>query len=205
MIDSDPPCFRSFPEDAFDAAVTEVLRKDNPHAYSTITFIQRCLMQYNLATRLEACDILNEAYIRGKEFISSGKTIRNPHSWLKSTSLNIIREMSRKQKKEQPISTELADSSPVTDSLITPEDINHRWEELLSTFQRFSHIDPDGARLLNLKAQGLSWKEIHERITQEDGEVKSESALRQQACRAKKHLRKIYHSTTTDAANLPIS
>ena len=99
MTDSEPPRYASSPQEALDSAVVEVLRKDNPHAYSTISFIHRSLMQFNLASQSEAHEILNDAYLRGREFIRSGGIIRNPHSWLKSTSLNIIREKSRKQKR----------------------------------------------------------------------------------------------------------
>lgn len=69
-------------------------------AYSTISFIQKSLMQFNLARQFEAHEILNEAYVRGREFIRSGGIIRNPYSWLKSTSLNIIREISRKLRRD---------------------------------------------------------------------------------------------------------
>ena len=98
--DSEPHRSASSPEDALDAAVIEILRKDNPHTYSTISFIQKSLMQFNLACQFEAHEILNEAYVRGREFIRSGGIIRNAYSWLKSTSLNIIREISRKQRRD---------------------------------------------------------------------------------------------------------
>jgi hypothetical protein len=56
-----------------------------------------------------------------------------------------------------------------------------------------------------LRAKGLSWKEIQQQLVKEDGEALNESTLRQKASRAKKTLRKIYHSKTTDSADLPIS
>ncbi len=166
-------------------------------------------MQFHLATQFEAHDILNDAYVRGKEFVRSGGIIRNPHSWLKSTSLNIIREISRKQKKEQLIDPELAELIPslrvIEDSALTQEDIDKNWKALLSSLKALSRTDSEGARLLRLKAKGLSWKEIQQQLVKEDGEAPSESTLRQKACRAKKTLRKIYHSKTTDSADLPIS
>lgn len=208
MTHSEPPrsISSSSPEDVLNAAVIEVLGKDNPYAYSTISFIQRCLMQFHLASQYEAHEILNNAYLRGREFINSGGTIRNPHSWLKSTSLNIIREISRRQKREPLIDPELAELFPalrvVEDSVVTQEDIDHNWRALLSSLQELDRQDPEGARLLRLKAQGLSWKEIHQQLVKEDGEAKSESTLRQKGCRATKTLRKIYHSVTSDSADL---
>ncbi len=208
MTDSEPPRCASSPEDVLDTAVIEVLGKDNPHAYSTIPFIQRCLMQFHLTTQYEAHEILNEAYVRGREFIQAGGIIRNPHSWLKSTSLNIIRETSRRQKREPLIDPELAELIPafrvVEDSVVLQKDIDKKWKALMNSFAVLSCTDPEGTRLLRLKAQGLSWKEIHQLLVKEDGEAKSESTLRQKGCRATKTLRKIYHSQTSDSADLRI-
>ena len=206
MTDSAPPRSPSSPEDALNAAVIEVLGKNNPHAYSTISFIQRSLLQFNLATQFEAHEILNDAYVRGREFIQSGGIIRNPHSWLKSTSLNIIRENSRKQKKEPPVDPEVAELisclRTLEDSVVSHEEIHNKWNVLLSSLRELGCQDPEGAKLLRLRAQGLSWKEIHLQLVKENGEAPSESTLRQQGSRATKILRKIYHSKTTDSADL---
>jgi DNA-directed RNA polymerase specialized sigma24 family protein len=206
MTDTEPPRNASSPEDALNAAVIEVLGKHNPHAYSTISFIQRSLLQFHLATQFEAHEILNDAYVRGREFIRSGGIIRNPHSWLKSTSLNIIRENSRKQKREPLVDPEVAELiscfREMGDSIVSHEDIHNKWNVLLSSLRELGRQDPEGAKLLLLRAQGLSWREIHLRLVQENGEAPSESTLRQKGSRTQKHLRKIYHSKTTDSADL---
>ena len=208
MTDSEPPRYASSPEDSLNAAMIEVLGKDNPHAYSTILFIQRCLIQFNLTTQYEAHEILNDAYVRGRAFLHSGGIIRNIHSWLKSTSLNIIRENSRRQKREPLIDPEVAELIPclrtLGDSVISQEDIENKWNALMNSLIVLSHTDPEGTRLLRLKAQGLSWKEIHQQLLKEDGEAPSESTLRQKGCRATKTLRKIYHSEIIDTAELRI-
>lgn len=209
MTDSEPPRSASSPEDALDAATIEILAKNNPHAYSTISFIHRSLMQFNLASQFDAHEILNEAYVRGREFIESGGIIRNPHSWLKSTSLNIIREKSRKQKREPLIDPEVVELIPsfraIEDSVVSHEEIDHNWKALMSSLDVLGGTDPEGVKLLRLKAEGLSWKEIQQHLAKETGEATSESTLRQKACRAKKTLRKIYHSKTTDSVDLPVS
>ncbi|NER93612.1 MAG: sigma-70 family RNA polymerase sigma factor [Symploca sp. SIO1B1] len=206
MTDSEPPRASSCPEDTLDVAVIEVLGKDNPHAYSTISFIHRCLRQFHLATQFEPHEILNDAYLRGKEFTQSGRIIRNPHSWLKSTSLNIIRELSRKQKREPSIDPELVDLipslRPIAENVVSPEIIDNQWQALMNSLKILGETEPEGARLLRLRAKGLSWKEVYEQLVKEDGFAKSESTLRQKACRAKKALRKIYHAKTNDAADL---
>ena len=208
MTDSEPPRYASSPEDSLNAAVIEVLGKDNPHAYSTILFIQRCLMQFNLATQYEAHEILNDAYVRGRAFLHSGGTIRNIHSWLKSTSFNIIRENSRKQKREPLIDPEIAELLPclrsIEDSILSQEEVNHKWKALMNSLAALTDTDPEGTRLLCLKAQGLSWKEIQQQLVKEDGDAPSESTLRQKGCRATKTLRKIYHSQIIDTADLQI-
>jgi DNA-directed RNA polymerase specialized sigma24 family protein len=208
MTDTEPPRALSSLEDDLDQAMLEVLGKDNPHAYSTLSFIQRSLWQFHLATLFEAHEILNEAYIRGKEFLRSGGMIHRPHAWLKSTSFNIIREHSRKQKKEQSLDPELVELIPclkgLEESTITQEDISYRWKSLLTSLQLLSAKNPEGAQLLRLKAKGLSWKEIQQQLVQQQGDAPSESTLRQKASRAKKALRQIYHSQTADSADLSI-
>lgn len=208
MTDSEPPRYESSPEDSLNAAVIEILAKDNPHAYSTILFIQRCLIQFNLTTQYEAHEILNDAYVRGRAFLHSGGIIRNIHSWLKSTALNIIRENSRRQKREPLIDPEIAELLPclrsIEDSILSQEEIEHKWNTLMNSLTALSYTDPEGTRLLHLKAQGLSWKEIHQQLVKEDGDAPNESTLRQKGCRATKHLRKLYHLETFGDAKLEI-
>lgn len=208
MTDDQPPRSASSPEDALNAAVIEVLGKNNPHTYSVISFIHRSLIQFHLGSQFEAHEILNEAYVRGREFIETGGIIRNPHSWLKSTCFNIIREKSRKQKREPLIDPELVELIPcfraIGDSVVSQDDIHNNWKALLSSLDVLGRTEPETARLLRLRAQGLSWKEIQQQLVQENGEAPSESTLRQKASRAKKTLRKIYHSKTSDSADMPI-
>ncbi|MEO8894119.1 MAG: hypothetical protein ABI417_21755 [Coleofasciculaceae cyanobacterium] len=208
MTELEPPRSESSPEAApenvFNAVVIEVLGKDNFQAYSIILFIQRCLIQFNLTTQYETHEIFNDAYLRGREFMQSGGIIRNPHSWLKSTSLNIIREASRRQKREPLIDPEIVELMPcfrtIEDSIVCEEDINNKWKSLINSLVALSHTDPEGARLLCLKAKGLSWKQIHQQLIREDGQAKSESSLRQKGCRATKTLRKIYNLETSNTA-----
>ena len=208
MKDSEPPRYESSPEDLLNAAVIEILEQNNPHAYSIILFIQRCLIQFNLTTQYETYEILNDAYVRGRTFLHSGGTIRNIHSWLKSTSLNIIRENSRRQIREPLIDPEIAELLPclrsIEDNVISQEEVNHKWKALMNSLFSLTDTDPEGTRLLCLKAQGLSWKEIHQQLVKEDGYAPSESTLRQKGCRATKHLRKLYYLETSDDAKLEI-
>lgn len=208
MKDSEPPRYESSPEDLLNAAVIEVLGKDNAHAYSIILFIQRCLIQFNLSSQYETHEILNDAYVRGRIFLHSGGTIRNIHSWLKSTALNIIRENSRRQIREPLIDPEIAELLPclrnIEDNVISQEQIDYKWNALMNSLATLTETDPEGTRLLCLKAQGMSWKEIHQQLVKEDGLAPNESTLRQKGCRATKTLRKIYYSKIIDTADLRI-
>jgi DNA-directed RNA polymerase specialized sigma24 family protein len=85
-------------EDVLDLAIEEVLGNRNPYAYSVLSAIKRSLRQFRLSSRIEAYEILHEAYLRGKSLIRSGQTIRNPHAWLKATAFNIVREKYRSLK-----------------------------------------------------------------------------------------------------------
>lgn len=206
MTDDKPPRYASSPEEALNAAVTEVLGKDNPHAYSTISFIHGRLIQFNLASQFEAHEILNEAYVRGRESIQKGEIIRNPHSWLKGVCFNIIREKSRNQRRELLIDPELVELFPCLrareDSVVSQKDIHNNCQALLDSLDVLGRTDPETARLLRLRAEGLSWKEIQQQLVKENGEAPSESTLRQKASRAKKTLRKIYHSKTSDSVDI---
>jgi DNA-directed RNA polymerase specialized sigma24 family protein len=197
-IKSTPPP-EDLPEDSLDTAIKEILGKGNPHSYSTITTIKRFLLQFHLASRFEAYDILNEAYIRGREYIRSGGVISNPHSWLKGTCFNIIREISRKQNKEQLLAPEFVEFVPalraIEDYLVAERDMNSNLRILFKSLETLKKSDPGGFKLVYLQGiEGLSWKEIRDRLIQEGEKAQSELVLRQKGCRAKKNLRKIYHS-----------
>ena len=207
MKGSDSARCTSTPEEALDSAIAEVLEPGNPHSYSTIPTIERFLRQFKFTSLFDAHEILNEAYLRGKEFLASGGVISNPHPWLKSTCLNIIREKSRKRSKEQlmePNLLELFSSKFEQEKAIEQPEMAAKIEALYKSLEILSQTDREGTKLLRLKSQGLSWREIHEQLITKEGEAPSESTLRQRGHRAKKNLRKIYHEQTNDSANLPV-
>ncbi|NET32534.1 MAG: sigma-70 family RNA polymerase sigma factor [Cyanothece sp. SIO1E1] len=181
-----------------DIAIQEILHRNNPRSYSVITTIERFLRQFHLSSQVEAHEILSEAYLRGTKFLQNGGTINNPYAWLKATSLNIIREQSRKYNREQLTSPELMDSnldgSGSNHDWISQQNLANRVKMLYQALEAFKDINPEGSRLLELQAQGLSWQQIRICLIQESGTAPSEESLRQKGCRARKSLRKIYHS-----------
>lgn len=65
-------------QDVFDQALSEILSKDNAHAYTLLTTIQRTLQQYHLDAQFEAYEILHEAYLRGKKSSRPEKLFATP-------------------------------------------------------------------------------------------------------------------------------
>ena len=183
-------------EDILNLAIEEIFGKGNPSAYSTLTAIERSLRQFHLTSRIEASEILAEAYLRGKKFLQTGQMINNPHAWLKKTAFNIIREHSRKFRKYlvEPYEEGKTLENPST-NLVEKQGIESDLADLYQAFKLLAEEEPEGAQLLYLKIiQGLSWQEIHEILSQEGENVPNLATLRQRASRAKKRLRHIFHS-----------
>ncbi|MBE9179467.1 hypothetical protein IQ268_12930 [Oculatella sp. LEGE 06141] len=190
------------PEDVLDVAIREILMQDSPYAYSTFTTIQRYLRQFGLLPRVETHDILVEAYLRGKAVLRSGVVIRTPHAWLKRTAYNIVREKNRKLASQQPADPEVLDflGRASYESWLSQETINHRLTVLWEAFETLRQSEPEGAELLELKTiRGLSWLEVQNHLQAQGRDVPNTDVLRQRACRAKKHLRQIFHQVESNA------
>jgi RNA polymerase sigma factor (sigma-70 family) len=143
---------------------------------------------------MEAHDVLHDAYRRGKSAEAQGKNIHNPHAWLKSTALNIIRERSRAWSSvstdPQIIEELLPDETRPEQALIQQEEVR----KLQETISILAKTDPDAFRLLYLRTiREYSWQEISDLLSKETGNKVSDVALRQQLSRAKKKFRAILH------------
>jgi DNA-directed RNA polymerase specialized sigma24 family protein len=183
-------------EDILDLAIEDILGKDNPSAYSTLTTIERSLRQFHLNSQIEAAEILAEAYLRGKKFLQSGQVINNPHAWLKKTAFNVIRERSRQCRKHrvEPYEEDKISEDPIT-NFVDIQELESDFADLRQAIKLLAKEDPKGAKLLYLKIiQGFSWQEIHDILLQQNQEVASLATLRQRASRAKKRLRHLFHS-----------
>lgn len=197
QLPSQPP-----PEDVLDFALEEILGRGNPYSYSVLTTIERMLRQFRLSTRVDACDVLIEAYLRGKKQTQAGVRIENPHAWLKGTCFHIIRERKRKLK-DHPTDPQILDclvESSMEDCDVDRQAIADDIDSLHKAMKQLRREEPEGANLLYLRlAEGLSWREIRDRLVDEQGETTpSEVTLRQRASRAKKVLRQIFHSVAAE-------
>jgi RNA polymerase sigma factor (sigma-70 family) len=169
---------------------SELVNPNNPSAVSLGYFIRRTLRQFRV-TSIAEFDVLVEVLLRAHKLIvlGGGVVIRHPNAWVRRTAFNYIRELSRGQKKVDPLEFDIPDgkaSSPI-DQLILQADI--------AILQRaLRELDPAEQRLLTLKMiDELSWAEIR-MILAGEGKTVSEEALRKQKERALKHLRQIYHA-----------
>jgi predicted RNA polymerase sigma factor len=192
------PEFRFFPAsstpDVFDQALTEILGKANPQAYSIMSAIQRMLRQYRLTSHVEPYEILHEAYLRGKQKLKTGELITNAHAWLRATAFYVISERKRKDR-------EGATEPHILEAIVLDERINLMQQQILAEELRLLYQslailereDPASARLLALKTfQDWSWGDIRGWLISQGEPATSEATLRQRASRAKRRLREIF-------------
>ncbi len=181
-------------QDVFDQALSDILGKDNPHAYPILMAIQRTLRQYHLADQYEVYEILHEAYLRGKKKLQVGEVIRNPYAWLKATSFHIIYERKRKQRSSstdpQVIEAVLPD---LRLNLMQQQVLNEELDLLYESLALLHREDPEGTCLLYLRnVRALSWSQICQWLAAEGQPLANEATLRQRASRAKRRLRDIF-------------
>lgn len=192
-----PPCPREDCNNCLDQIVQELLIQGHPSSYTIIPFIWRTLKQFGLSHQLEVHDVLLEAYLNGKLFLANGNTIRYPYAWLKRTCYHIILKYWQRlstQKLSEPESLEFLVIKFQT-QWVSDEELADRLVAFWNVFETIRERDPEAAELIELKVvEGLSWKEIRERlIARGKPNVPSEAALRQQATRIKKLLRQLFH------------
>jgi RNA polymerase sigma factor (sigma-70 family) len=128
-------------------------------------FIRRQLQRYQLSGGYSENDILHEAYIRCRKAIDHGIEVKNQQAWLRGCSINIIREILRKEQKTVNIENyeSYSDAAPsALDALEFREEIAILQREL----QGLKQIDKI---LLDLKVvKGYSWEQISH-ILEEQG------------------------------------
>lgn len=181
-------------QDVFDQALSDVLSKDNPHAYPILSAIQRTLNQYHLNTQYEAYEILHEAYLRGKKKLQAGEVIHNPYAWLKATAFNVIYERKRKHRTSatDPQVMEAALPDPRL-NLMQQQIIVEELDLLYQALQLLHQEDPEATCLLYLRTvRDWSWSQISQWLIAEGHAAATEAALRQRASRARRRLRDIF-------------
>lgn len=180
-------------QDVFDQALSEILSKDNAHAYTLLSAIQRTLKQYHLDAQFEAHEILHEAYLRGKKKLQTGEVIRNPYAWLKATAVHVIYERQRQHRTS-------ATDPQVMEAILPDYRLNLMQQQMLleelDLLYHALHLlyqeDPTATCLLYLRTvRGWSWDQISQWLAAEGQPQASDVALRQRASRAKRRLQNI--------------
>ena len=154
-------------------------------------FIRRSLKQFHLE-QVDFYDVVPEVYIRGTKLIASGVDIKNPGAWIRRTAYNVIREMSRKQQKEQA-------NSELIELQVAPENCEETNEiELNILKQSLQDLSEKDRQILELRFfQNLSWKQVVTYLAA-TGEILTEANARQRGKRALSRLKKYFLSVKSD-------
>ncbi len=150
-----------------------------------VFFIKNMLKQFHLE-QVDFYDVVSDVYLRGIKKITSGENIKNPGAWIRVTSYNVILEMSRKQKKEQP-------DSEFLENQVAPKTCEENSEVQLNILRKsLENLSEKERLILELRFfQDLSWKEVRS-ILASKGEILTESNLRQKGHRALEKLKKVF-------------
>ncbi|HBL13787.1 MAG TPA: hypothetical protein DD379_20810 [Cyanobacteria bacterium UBA11162] len=148
------------------------------------------LKQYHLLSLYEPEEILNEVGSRFKNTLQKGKKVPKPklQAWARSTGRNIIRELSRKEKKYRVIG--LNEWEVATDEEISLA--VEKQEEFERVHDALKELSAETQGLLKIRFfQGLSWQEIALHLAQK-GQNVSVATLRKRGERAINQLREVY-------------
>ena len=147
--------------------MTKLIARENPNEF--FAYIEKLLRQFKLYPKYQALEIVGESYSRAVKKIRKGEDIPNLRGWYKITSLNIVREYSRIEFKQNRIkeimSTCLADENKLIDKE-TPRYSIESIKRMLNNELNYKILC---LRVLNEK----TWEEICQTLI-DDGDFNSE-------------------------------
>jgi Sigma-70 region 2 len=154
--------------------------------------INTLIYQYRkpLGNQVEVDDILAEVYIRALRAIESGKTIRNLSAWVRTTSINVVRELYRAEDRERKLEKKAQQDSAV--AFIDPDkscDLEDpTFANLWARFEGLSHVEQ---QILIWEARGKPYSLISQLLIEQGFETNplSENAIAQRVRRARKKLK----------------
>lgn len=175
-------------QERFDADFKEFLNPKSSTGRLMFAFVGRELRAFRLSSLYRESYVLNEAYIRGRNTIQKGGTIRHSGAWLRGTAFRIIRELSREHQKTVSLQESFLENQPV----ISTEELQSDLATLRMAFQLLPLEDQE---LLYQKiVEDVSWREIRETLRLRGYGDFSEATLRKRKERALIRLRKKYHT-----------
>ncbi|NEP28280.1 sigma-70 family RNA polymerase sigma factor [Moorena sp. SIO3I6] len=184
------------PREKFESAVkhlfnqTSLETKEATFYAALFNGIKKKLRQFNFPDD-QIYEVINETYLRGIKLLDSGQEIENPRAWIRATSFNVIREMSRKQKKEQSRDSNLIERQIALEDSNSLDSANYDDEDLRLLELALQKLEPKDNKLIVLRhIEGLSWQQVVSHLASK-GEDITEASARQRGNRALKRLRKI--------------
>jgi RNA polymerase sigma factor (sigma-70 family) len=153
-------------------------------------FIKARLKSFNLNGQYSPDDIVNECFLRWHKAVEDGKEIPVLDGWMRKTAFNVIRELSRRNRKvdlREP--TDLAESLPDAQEEADGDDEQHQ-----TVHQALKQLSQEKQELLEFRFfQNLSWDDITD-VYASRGQKNTSQTLRKRGQRAMDELRKIYLS-----------
>ncbi|BAZ08197.1 hypothetical protein NIES4071_00020 [Calothrix sp. NIES-4071] len=156
------------------------------------------LQQFHMNNSLTVEDVLSEVFLRLYRTHRSGKSISNLEAWVRTTSFHYIMEESRIQNRNISCSIDLVNLS--SDELIrnfsySSADLEKN-EEIDKLNNSMNKLKPENQKILIWRfIDELSWYQIAELLSKEEGKIISESAARKRGERAMNELRSIYNNS----------
>jgi DNA-directed RNA polymerase specialized sigma24 family protein len=163
------------------------LEKSHPRQNEQIVLktIYKYLCKFHLNNTFEPREIFNETYIRAIKHLELGKEIPNITAWFRSTSYNIVREYSRKEKRQLEICSKYEFNFSQY-SLSSSKEFIHLFDAL-------KKLKPIDRELLISHATGISWEQIAKNLINrgdEEGDIKTvANKLAKRHSRLRKKLR----------------
>ena len=179
----------------FDHVIQELLSPTTAEkrikSNALFAYVQRLIKQFNLFD-VDVEDVITESYLRAIKYIEkTGKEIHVPEAFIKRTSLNVVREMSRKRNRFQT-----TDYDSVQYQITADEELSNLACEEFSDTQIESlklslhKLKPQDRKMLILwKIDRLAWKQIVEELSA-DGQKLTVSAARKRGQRILEKLRR---------------
>lgn len=158
-----------------------VSQSKSPSYISFLAYIDRLLKQFHLTT-YHTTDVFHETYQRTANSIIDGQEIVNLRAWMRGTSLNVVREFSRQEKRQQQIPNRI---QPTYESNFDGDNsIEIKIQKLTEACCALSNEELKIYEAKYLK--GKSWLEVQKELNLNY----SDSALRKKGERILKKIRK---------------
>lgn len=177
----------------FQACFLELIKPSHPEGITIYAFISRILSQFHLTSLYDPAYVLHETYLRAFDYICGNKNgrIHSPTPWIKATAVNVVRELSRRERKtdstEDVKGWEQLEAQPSA----TDFNVSHEITLIMLAFQRLPVEDQRILRLVLMEDR--PYREIQQMYGSEGDDI-SEATLRKKKERALKRLRDIYHA-----------